>query len=101
MHATSVAQTGTPVTHGRPEPIARVEPPAPTTTADRLAQEAVELRRWYLFLGFPFVLAASFFAGAIGTGHLWLIGGALITGPGLLIMAFIYLGLSSDTNGAG
>jgi hypothetical protein len=67
--------------------------------ADRSAQEAAELRRWYLFLGLPFLLAASFFAGAIGTGHLWLIGGTLITGPGLLIMAFIYLALSSDTNG--
>ena len=48
---------------------------------------------------FPFVLSAVFFMGAISTGQEWLIGGSLVTGPGLLIMAFIYLSISSDTNG--
>jgi hypothetical protein len=60
---------------------------------------ATEINRWITFLMFPFVLSAAFFAATITTGQLWLIGGALITGPGLLIMAFIYLGISSDTNG--
>ena len=98
MHAASVAPPRSPVTLERP---AAIEPAAPhtTTAADQSAQAATELRRWYVLLGLPFALSALFFMGAIGTGHLWLIGGTLLTGPGLLIMAFIYLALSSDTNG--
>ncbi len=75
-------------------------------TAPKIAVEArpdktvaTELNRWALFLVLPFVLSAGFFMAAISTGHEWLIGGTLITGPGLLIMAFIYLSISSDTNG--
>jgi hypothetical protein len=98
MHAISATRPGSPATHERQ---GHIEPATPhaTTAADQSAQAATELRRWYVFLGLPFLLAASFFMAAIGTGHLWLIGGTLVTGPGLLIMAFIYLGLSSDTNG--
>lgn len=71
-----------------------------TIAQDPSAVAAAEVNRWILLLSFPFVLAAAFFMGAISTGHEWLIGGALVTGPGLLITAFIYLGLSSDTEGA-
>ena len=99
MHAISVAPPRSPATLERRAPIERAAPHATTTAADQSAQAATELRRWYVFLGLPFALSASFFMAAIGTGHLWLIGGTLVTGPGLLIMAFIYLGLSSDTNG--
>jgi hypothetical protein len=98
MHAISVTRPGSPITHERQGESERATPPA-ITTADLSAQDATELRRWYVFLGLPFLLAATFFMAAIGTGHLWLIGGTLATGPGLLIMAFIYLSLSSDTNG--
>ena len=97
MHAISVAppRIAAPVDRHAPvEPVA-----AHTGAAEQSAQAATELRRWYVFLGLPFLLAASFFMAAIGTGHLWLIGGTLVTGPGLLIAAFIYLALSSDTNG--
>jgi hypothetical protein len=94
-----------PVTH--PEP--RVVPEYPVPIAqpalhqvagqNSAAVEAAEVTRWLRLLGVPFVLSAAFFMAVISTGQLWLIGGALVTGPGLLIMAFIYLGLSSDTNG--
>ena len=66
---------------------------------DPAAVASAEVNRWILFLSFPFIFAAAFFMGAISTGQEWLIGGALITGPGLLIMAFVYLGLSSDAEG--
>jgi hypothetical protein len=98
MHAVPAAPPTSPATLERPAPIERAAPHA-TTAADQSAQAATELRRWYVLLGLPFALSALFFMGAIGTGHLWLIGGTLVTGPGLLIMAFIYLTLSSDTNG--
>jgi hypothetical protein len=68
--------------------------------ADRTDAVTAELNRWITFLAVPFVLSAIFFMGAIGTGREWLIGGALVTGPGLLLAAFIYLSLSSDTTGS-
>ena len=58
-----------------------------------------EVNRWMLLLSVPFVLASIFFMATLATGDEWLIGGALATGPGLLIVAFIYLALSSETNG--
>jgi len=67
--------------------------------ANQPKDPAAEVNRWITLLAFPFVLSAIFFMATISTGQLWLIGGALITGPGLLIMAFIYLALSSDSNG--
>ncbi len=79
--------------------------PGERTTAEQQVAEradeaaAAELMRWTIFLGVPFLASAAFFAAAIGTGQAWLISGALVTGPGLLIFAFIYLGLTSDTNG--
>jgi hypothetical protein len=99
MHAVSVAPPRSPATLERPAPVERAAPQATTTAAaDQFARAATELRRWYVFLGLPFVLSALFLMGAIGTGQLWLMGGTLVTGPGLLIGAYIYLAISSDTN---
>jgi hypothetical protein len=76
------------------------EVPAPESVIEsRSDQGDTELNRWTIFLAIPFVLSAVFFMAAISTGQEWLIGGTLVTGPGLLIMAFIHLSLSSDTNG--
>lgn len=64
----------------------------------RASSEAAEERRWLFMLGIPFVASASFYAATIGTGTLLLLAPALILGPALLIMTFIYLALTSDTN---
>ncbi len=68
--------------------------------ASSASLESVEERRWLLMLGLPFVASSCFFAATIGTGILWLLAPAMIFGPGLLILAFVYLGISSDTNGS-
>jgi hypothetical protein len=70
--------------------------PAPATDHSRV--EVEEEHRWLRFLVPPFVLGAAFFAAAVGTGHLWLMGFAMVLGVGLLIGGFVYLGLSSDEN---
>ncbi|HWB22873.1 MAG TPA: hypothetical protein VG652_08290 [Gaiellaceae bacterium] len=61
--------------------------------------ESVEERRWLLMLGLPFIASASFFAATIGTGALWLLAPAMVLGPALLILAFVYLSITSDSNG--
>ncbi len=102
MHVTPaqprVAPVRTPTTRPHQGLIERAAPDA-TLAADQSALAAAELRRWALFLGVPFLLSAVFFMAAIGTDTLWPIGGSLLTGPGLLVAAVIYLGISSDTNG--
>ncbi len=81
----------------RQAPAARtVEPVA--ASADRLTTGAAELRRWTLLLVIPFILSAVFFAGAIGAASEWLMGVAFFVGPVVLIGAYIYLSLSSDSN---
>jgi len=76
--------------------------PVPETVALELVEhsptEIAEEHRWLLSLGIPFVVSAACFAAAIGTGWGWLIGPALVLGPMVIIVGFIYLGLSSDTN---
>ena len=65
---------------------------------DEHSQEAeAEERRWARPLIFAFAWAAAFFAAAIGTGRLWLMVPAGL-GIGMIILDFVYLGLSSDTN---
>jgi hypothetical protein len=59
---------------------------------------AKEQRRWVSLLAVPFILSSTFFAATIGTGILWLLAPAMVFGPGLLILAFIYLSISSDSN---
>jgi hypothetical protein len=68
-------------------------------TTAHSAEASAEVNRWAILMGIPFILSALFFMGAIATGREWLIGGSLFTGPGLLVAAVIYLGMSSDTNG--
>ena len=85
----------------RPRPLHPVEPAVrrdDATTA--LSAETGELHRWLWFLLPPLTISAVFFALAIGTGVVELIGAALFFGPMLMILAFIYLGLSSDSNSA-
>lgn len=73
--------------------VARVE------RADRdVSVASAEERRWLLMLGIPFVMSACFFAATIGTGILWLLAPAMVLGPALIILGFVYLGISSDTN---
>lgn len=99
MHAIPIAPSTAPVA---PERHRAVQAELRVLEAvDTAPSAAAEVNRWLFFLTVPFVLSAAFFMALISTGQLWLIGGALMTGPGLLIMAFIYLALSSDTNGDG
>ena len=94
-----------PVPQIRRQPLQAVEP-APIAPAARgdastaAAAESAEMHRWLWFLVTPFVAGGTFFALAIGTGVGELIAPALVFGPMLLILAFIYLGLSSDSNSA-
>jgi hypothetical protein len=79
-------------------PVETLEPrPQLAAVPDLPFDEAPELRRWLLLLTPPFVLSGVFFAAAVATGVQWLIGPAIAVGPMLLILMFIYLGLSSDT----
>ena len=73
-------------------PVPRPEP------SDQVREAASEEKRWVLMLAIPFLVGATFFAAAIGTGALWLMGPAMLFGVGVIIASFIYLGLSSDTN---
>ncbi len=65
---------------------------------DRSALASREMLRWVRWLGIPFVLAAVFFAAAIGTGQMWLMGLAWGLGPELMILGYIYLSLTSEAN---
>ena len=82
----------------RPTPTVVVQALPREEPSDHSPEAVAEERRWLLLLVIPFVLGAAFFAAAIGTGALWLMGPALVIGPGLLIASFVYLGLSSDAN---
>jgi hypothetical protein len=99
MHAVSVAPSTAQIA---PERHLVVQPDpreAAAAVRDAAAVAAAEFNRWLIFLTVPLVLSALFFMALLSTGRLWLIGGTLVTGPGLLIMAFIYLAISSDSNG--
>jgi hypothetical protein len=91
----SIAPTLIPVTRKPAAPPVALEVVEP---ADHPPEAVAEERRWLLLLLPPFVVGASFFAAAIGTGLLWLMGPAMVLGPGVLIGAFVYLGLTSETN---
>jgi hypothetical protein len=64
---------------------------------DRLTAEAAEQRRWVIPLVLAFTWSAAFFAAAIGTDSLYLLAPAGL-GVGMIILGFVYLGLTSDTN---
>ncbi len=57
-----------------------------------------ETHRWFLFLGIPFVLGATFFGLAIGLGAEWPMIPAFFLGPFVLVASYIGLMLTSDTN---
>jgi hypothetical protein len=78
-------------------PIALVRTREPESV-DQTATTGREMLRWVRWLGIPFVLAAAFFAAAIGTGQMWLMGFAWGFGPELLILGYIYLSLTSEAN---
>jgi hypothetical protein len=88
----------TPLHETKAAPIAVPVPPDDASTAR--TTETAELHRWLRLLLPPFVISGAFFALAIGTGVQELIAPALFFGPMAIILAFIYLGLSSDSNSA-
>jgi hypothetical protein len=90
-----------PVTQPEPFTPAPIAQPVLHQVAARnpAAEASAEVNRWIRILSIPFVLSAAFYMALLATGQLWLIGGVLATGPGLLIMSFIYLSMSSESNG--
>jgi hypothetical protein len=90
----------TSLTHPLPRPRSIAARPRPASIVAPSSVAETEERRWLLMLGVPFVLSACFFAATIGTGILWLLAPAMALGPALLILAFVYLGISSDSNGS-
>ncbi len=62
-----------------------------------VSEDKREENRWMLAFGLPCLAAGLFVAGAIGSGHAWLLGFALAS---LLtaICALTWLAISSDTN---
>jgi hypothetical protein len=95
-----------PIPHVRRTPLHPVEDapaevvPLRDDASTAAADETAELHRWLRFLLPSFVVSALFIALAIGLGVGELIAPALFFGPMLMILAFIYLGLSSDSNSA-
>jgi NADH:ubiquinone reductase (H+-translocating) len=59
-----------------------------------------EQRRWIRALAIPFVAGSALMAGALSGAGEWLLGAALVCGPGLGIASLIYLTLTSDVKDA-
>jgi hypothetical protein len=85
-------------------PRARTLPTAPATPAFAESSSASvaerEERRWLSLLVPPFIISSLFLGATIGTGTLWLLAPTMVFGPFLLILAFIYLSITSDSNGS-
>ncbi len=96
--------SGMPKTAARQLPQIRRKPITPLFDTPAAAvrpapdEAAAEQRRWLLMLITPFIVGASFFAAAIGTGKVWLIGPAIGIGVMCVIFAFIYLILTSSSS---
>ena len=60
---------------------------------------AKELRRWIAWLGIPALVACACTAAALAGAGVWMLGLAIVAGPGIGGIALIWLALSSDTNG--
>ena len=58
-----------------------------------------EQRRWIRTLAIPFIAASALMGGAVSGAGAWLVGLALLCGPGLGLAALLYLTFTSDTNG--
>ena len=69
-----------------------------TTTQPVTTATESETHRWFLVLGIPFVLGATFFGLAVGLGAEWPMMPAFFLGPFVLIASYIGLMLTSDTN---
>ena len=82
-------------------PSLRAPRPRVVEVESAIAPSVREEHRWLLVLSPSFVAAALFFALAIATGAMWLIGPAVILGPILMMLGFIYLCISTDANGDG
>jgi hypothetical protein len=80
-----------------PKPARAAPAGPPVVRSDHSLVSDAEQRRWVVPLVLSFTWAAAFFAASIGTGKLWLMAPAGL-GVGLLILGFVYLGLTSDTN---
>jgi hypothetical protein len=80
----------------RRPPVTLEVAPRPATT--EAAPVWSHLNRWFLILGIPFVVGASFFALAIGLGAEWPMAPAFLLGPLAMISGYIYLSLTSDSN---
>jgi hypothetical protein len=75
-----------------------------TTTAEPVMRslEALypdEANRWIRTVGIPMLAACVCIGLAFGTRFSWFYAGAIAFGPGLGVLAIIYLAISSDTNG--
>jgi hypothetical protein len=92
----TVAPTLLPAIRETASPPVQALPVAPPT--DHSPAALAEEHRWLLMLVIPFAVSAAVFGAAIGTGLLWLMGPAAVLGPGLIIIGFVYLGLTSDKN---
>jgi len=79
----------------RPPVVVEVEPRAEIAEVE---PSWSHLNRWFLILGIPFVVGASFFALAIGLGAEWPMAPAFLLGPLVMIAGYIYLSLTSDSN---
>jgi hypothetical protein len=69
--------------------------------SDRYADADREQVLWMRILGIPFLAASAFIAAALGGAGSWFMFGAIFCGPGLGVLALVYLALSSDNNRAG
>lgn len=85
--------------HRRATEARRIESLAGIDPAVAIA--SAEIHRWVQLLAAPFVTSAAFFGLALGTGTEWPMAPAVLLGPTLMIVAYIYLMLSGDTNDAG
>jgi hypothetical protein len=77
----------------------RFEPAAADTVRVSEAGYPNEVSRWILVFGTPMLAACLCIGLAFGTRFAWFYGGAIAFGPGLGVLAIIYLAISSDTNG--
>ena len=78
-----------------------VENPTATTPSETQLEQLYpdEMKRWILLLGTPMLAACVCIGLAFGTRLHWFYAGAIAFGPGLGVLAIIYLAISSDTNG--
>jgi hypothetical protein len=85
--------------HDQSEAVAGIAALATSDEGSAAGAYPDELNRWTLFLGIPMLAACVCIGLAFGTRFHWFYAGAIAFGPGLGILAIIYLAISSDTNG--